>query len=171
MKKVIFLSVLLFLLSSCTPKVLDAPPLQYSFMPKYMDLDSIGPTIPTQEAILDTSLEDFKSIPIDPGTWTDGTDTFEVPGGVLISDKKAAEFIYLRSTTERQEVMLKYSKYLNEEYFKKSLEAEKLYQEQIVFLKKKAERSWLERNSAYIGFFAGILTAICTEIAVIKVVK
>ena len=169
MRKIILLCLVTLLTISCTKEVLVEPPLKYSFMPKYLDIDSVGPQTLDKQVVMDTTLDDFKSIPTDEGTLITAYDTLELPAGILISDKKAVEYIFYKSGYERQETMLKYSKYLSQEYYNKSLEAERLYQQEIVDLKKKARRSWLEKNRGYIGFLAGIMSAILTELAIIKV--
>jgi len=166
MKKTLIVCAALLFTSSCTKMVLEGPALKYSFMPKYLDIDSIGPGTPLEESVIDSTLGDFKSMALDEGVLTTDYDTLYIPAGVLISDKKAAEYIYYKLGYERQGVMLKYSTYLSKE---KSLEAEKLYQQEIRDLRKKAERSWLEKNLGYIGFIAGLFTAVLTEIAIVKI--
>jgi len=169
MKSIILVGFVSLFVVACSRQVLDEPPLKYSFMPKYLDIDSVGPEVPSAAITLDSTLIDFKSIMIDSGTLVTPYDTLVTPGGILISDKKAVEALYYKAGYERQEVMLKYSKYLSQEYHKKALEAEKLYQQEIVDLKKKAKRSWFEQNRGYIGFLAGIVSSVLTQIAVIKV--
>lgn len=169
MKKTLIACMVLLFTSSCTKMVLEGPPLKYSFMPKYLDIDSIGPGTPLEESVIDSTLGDFKSMALDEGVLTTDYDTLYIPAGVLISDKKAAEYIFYKSGYERQGVMLKYSVYLSKEYYEKSLEAEKLYQQEIRDLRKKAERSWLEKNLGYIGLIAGLFTAVLTEIAIVKI--
>lgn len=160
----------LVLLMSCSTQVLNERPLGYSYMPKYMDLDSVGEVFPaTKEELIDSTFGDFKSISVLGGLVYNGYDTLEAPLGVLISEKKAAEYIYYEAEYQRQRIELKYAKHITKDYYDKSLEAEKLYQDEILKLQKSAKRSWFETNSPYIGFMAGILTAILTEIAIIKI--
>lgn len=156
--------LLLVLCASCSKQVvLDEPPLQYSFMPNYLDFDTIVAELPkTPEDMVELdSLEYFKQFPIDSG---------EVSSkfGILISERKAGEYIFYKAGYERIQKELDMSEYLRKEYYDKSLAAEKLYQQRIVDLKKKAKRSWLEKNIGYIGFITGLATAIITEFAVIK---
>lgn len=169
MKKcLVILCVSLTLLSSCSKVVLKEQPLKYSFMPKYLDVDSIGATIPAKQDVVDSTLDDFKSIPLDEGILITDFDTIDIPAGILISDKKAAEYLFYKSGYERQEVIIEYSRYLSKEYYEKSLETEKLYQEEIIELKDRAERSWLEKNSGYLGFLSGTLTAILSGILIVN---
>lgn len=154
MKKLCLLS-LLFLVG-CGKQVLEQEPLGYSFMPNYLDFDSINVELPkTPEEVIDSSLPHFKQIVVDSGE--------VVPkDGILISDRKAAEFVFYRAGYKRQEKELEMSKYLMKEYYDKAKSAEVLYQERIVELEKKAKRSWLEKNIGYFGFAAGLVTVILT---------
>lgn len=170
MKKLKFLIVLAVLLGNCSKQIQKGPALGYSFMPRYLDTDSIGVKIPKNvDEVVDSSLEDYKSIPVLGGTIYNGTDSIKAPMGVLFSEKKTAQYIYFESEYNRLKVELKYLKYLNQEYYDKSLSAEKLYQDEINRLKEKSKRSWLEKNGPYIGFAAGILSAVLTELMVIKI--
>lgn len=169
---------LIILLASCTGKqVLSENPLGYSFMPKYLNLDSVGPKIPSDPSlVIDTSFSDYKSIPVKLGVYflknTQGKlDSVTFPAGVLFSEKKTAYYLFYEAEYKRMKTQLFYSDYLNKTYYDKSLAAEKLYQDEILRLRKEAKRSWLEQNIGYIGFSAGILSAIFTEVAVIKLSK
>lgn len=154
---------------SCTKQVLEGPPLQYSFMPKYFDLDSIGKNLPSDpNTVVDSGLQDYKSIPIYSGVFINDNDTIILPHGVLISEKKAAKYIFYEAEYDRLNVELKYSKSLTKQYYEKSLAAEEIYQKEIIRLRNEARRTWFEKNGPYIGFAAGILSAVLTEIAVIK---
>jgi hypothetical protein len=160
---------LLFLVASCGKQVLDGPSLQYSYMPKYLDIDSIGAALPSNpEAIIDSSTEDFKSIPVYGGTVFNGYDSLYAPAGVLISEAKASKYVFYEAEYDRLKLELKYAKHLTQEYYQASLAAEKLYQDEIIRIQKEARRSWFEKNAPYLGFAAGILSAVLTELAVIK---
>jgi len=169
---------LVMLLASCSGKqVLNSSPLGYSFMPKYLSLDSIGPKIPSDPSlVIDTSFEDYKAIPIKLGVYAlknsqGKVDSITLPRGVLFSEKKTAYYLFYEAEYKRMKTQLYYSDYLAKTYYDKSLAAEKLYQDEIIRLRKEAERSWLEKNIGYLGFASGILTAILTEVAVIKLSK
>jgi|WetSurMetagenome_2_1015567.scaffolds.fasta_scaffold516741_1 hypothetical protein len=164
MRHLILLNFFLFLLS-CSPKVVvDAPPLQYSYMPTLLNIDSIQPyNLDDTNRVVDSTLEDFASIPIDGGKLIGpDKDTLNLPAGVLISDRKAMLYPFYKASWERQKTEVYYTKYLLSEYYSKAKTAEILYQKEIVKLEKKAERSWLERNIGYIGFGAGLATSILT---------
>lgn len=162
---------LLLLVTSCSKQILEGPSLQYSYMPKYLDIDNIGTVLPKSPGIIiDSSFEDFKSIPVYGGFIFDGEDSVQAPAGVLISESKAAKYVFYESEYDRQKIELKYAKHLTREYYKASLAAEKLYQEEILRLQKEAKRTWLEKNAPYLGFMAGVLSAVLTELAVIKIV-
>jgi hypothetical protein len=142
-----------------------------------MNLDSIGPKIPSDPSlVIDTSFEDYKSIPLKMGTYflrnsQNKLDSMLLPIGVLISPKKAGYFVFYEAEYKRLKTQLYYSDYLNKTYYDKSLAAEKLYQNEIVRLEKEVKRSWLEQNIGYIGLISGILTSVITEYCVLKVSK
>jgi hypothetical protein len=163
MRNYIILVIVVFL-TSCSTKVIKETPLDYTFMPKYLDIDSIKPfVLDDTNRVIDSSYTDFVSIPIDGGKLIGvGKDTLKIPAGVLISERKAALYTFYIASWERQQKELRYTKYLMSEYYSKAKAAETLYQSEIVRLEKKAERSWLERNMAYIGFGSGLATAIIT---------
>ena len=168
MKRTIHILILLSLVG-CSPKVLDQQPLRYSFMPKYLDLDSIGIALPANpDTLVREDAIHFQPKPILGGTLIDEGDTTLLPPGVLISEKSSVLYVFYESAYRRQQVELEYSKSMSREYYDKSLEAEKLYQDEIIRLRQKAKRSWLEKNMGYIGFAAGLITAILTETVVVK---
>lgn len=160
---------LLLLAVSCSKQVMEGPPLRYSYMPEYLDIDSIGAVLPSNpEVVVDPSIKDFKSIPVYGGIVFDGYDSLPAPAGVLISEAKASKYVFYETEYNRLKVELKYAKHLTKEYYDASLAAEKLYQDEILRLQKEAKRSWFEKNAPYLGFAAGILSAVLTELAVIK---
>ena len=166
--------ILVLCMASCSPKqAMNDRPLEYSFMPSYLSMDSVGPKIPSDPSIvIDTSFKDFKSIPILSGSYLKSTqnksDSITLPGGILFSPKKAAYYVFYEAEYQRLKTQLFYTGYLNKTYYDKSLAAEKVYQDEIVRLRKEVKRSWLEQNIFYIGFLSGIATAILTEYAVFK---
>ncbi len=166
----LILALTCLLLGSCTKEVLDSPPLEYSVMPKYLDVDSIQPIIHDDtNSVLDSSYIDFQSLPLDSGVLITDSDTVYIPSGVLISDRKAVLYVFYRSAYNRQKTEYEYTKYLMKTYYDKAKAAELLYQQEILRLRKIAKRSWLEKNMGYIGFMAGVFTAVLTELAVAKI--
>ena len=164
MKRLIIVSLLLF--SSCATTIVTEQPLKYSYLPQKINLDSL---MPIQANVVDTGLKDFVSMPIDSGKLiTKFKDTFNLHPGVLISEKKAALFIYYKTNMEYLDKKCTLANKMYYEYFDRSLDAEKTYQTEIIKLRKVAERSWLEKNICYFGFLAGLATAILTEFAVIQ---
>ncbi len=158
------------LAASCSTKVLEGPPLQYSYMPKYLDIDSIGLRLPSDPAeVVDSTLEDYKSLYVEGGVIFNGEDSIAAPPGVLLSERKAARYVFYEAEYERQRTELKYAKHLSREYYDRSLEAEKLYQQEIVRLRKEAKRTWLEKNAPYLGFVAGVVTTVLVQFAVVEV--
>lgn len=134
-----------------------------SFMPKYLDFDSLRIDLPKEPSeILDPNLPYFKQFPLDSGKICP-------KNGILISDKTAAEYVFYKLGYQRLGMELKMAKYLLKEYYEKSLSVEKTYQDRIKSLEKENKRSWLEKNQGYIGFIFGIVTAILTEWAVLRV--
>lgn len=157
---------------SCSKAVLNEPPLGYSFLPKQIDLDTIGPKITAaMDPSTDTSLQDFVSIPLGQGRFINSKtkDSLNIPRGVLISDKKAAMYIFYKSEHDRLTTQVKYSNYLMGEYYSSAKAAEILYQKKIADLTKSNQRSWLEQNVGYLGFMLGIASTILTEYMVVKV--
>lgn len=142
-----------------------------------MNLDSIGPQIPSDPSlVIDTSFADFQSIPLKMGTYflrssQNKVDSMQFPAGVLISPKKAGYYVFYQAEYKRLKTQLYYSDYLTKTYYDKSLAAEKVYQDEIVRLEKEVKRSWLEQNIGYIGLISGILTSVITEYCVLKVSK
>jgi hypothetical protein len=167
MKRII---ICCFLLSSCasTVKVVEQP-LKYSYLPEKIDIEQL---MPPNVNIVDTTLNDFKSVAIDSGRLTTiYRDTLQLHPGILFSEKKAALFIYYRNNGEYLDKKLSLVKKLYNDYYDNSLEAEKVYQNEIINLNKKAERTWLEKNIVYLGFIAGLATAILTEFAIMQTPK
>jgi hypothetical protein len=164
MKRLIVLSLLLF--SSCATTIMTEQPLKYSYLPQKIDLDSL---MPIQTKIVDSSLKDFESISLDSGRLvTKYKDTLNIHPGVLISEKKAALFIYYKNNNMYLDKKYTLSNLMYCNLYDRSLDAEKTYQSEIKNLKKIAERSWLEKNIVYFGFLAGLTTAILTEFAVLQ---
>lgn len=159
---------------SCSPKHINEPPLGYSFMPSYLDVDSIQPLILDDTSrVLDPKYQDYKSYPIMPGVlYTDLGDTVKIKNpGLLFSEKKAVLYKFYESSWERQQKELRYVKYLMREYYGKSRAAEILYQQEIERLRKDAQRSWLEKNLGYIGFGAGVITMVLVDMALLGVLR
>ena len=170
----ILLTVLFLMAFSCTKQVLTEPPLKYSFMPSPVDLDSINPIVDGDTSdVVDSTFTDFKSIPIDSGWLHTGTgDSIYAPGyGILISEYKAMLYPYYKSSWERYQKELNYAKYLLKEYYDKSKSAEILYQQEIIKWEKEARRTWLEKNMAYIGFFAGIMTMLMAQYTLMGITR
>jgi len=166
MKNVTLVIIALFLVS-CTNKIIKETPLEYSFMPSYLNIDSIQPfNFDDTNKVVNSTLKDFTSISIEGGSLIDDKkDTVVLPPGILISDRKAALYPFYKTGWERQQTELKYAKYLMTEYYNTAKSAEILYQQRIVELKEESKRTWLEKNLGYIGFTAGLATAILTSFA------
>ena len=163
--------LILFSLVGCASQVVQEQPLKYSFMPKYLDIDSIGVTLPKDpDTLVHADAIDFSPKPTLGGMLIgDGGDTTILPPGILVSERSAVQSIFYESAYRRQGVELTYLKSMGREYYDRSLEAEKLYQDEIIRLRKKAKRSWLEKNLGYLGFIGGLVTAILTETLVVKI--
>ena len=161
--------IALALLASCTKETLKEPPLKYSMMPPYLDVETVLPQWAT-DSVVAKDAQDFKSIAIDSGKLvTVYKDTITVPPGILISEKKAALYTFYKSNYEQQQTKIKILDTLNRTYYDKALDAEKVYQAQIKLLQENVKRTWLEKNMIYIGFGCGLLTAILTEWAVFQI--
>ena len=83
----------------------------------------------------------------------------------------AALYTFYKSSWERQQKELKYSKYLMREYYTKAKAAEVLYQKEIAKLEIKSQRTWLEKNMAYIGFLSGVVTVILIDFAIFNGIR
>lgn len=170
MKRLILCAVTVCM--GCSPKIINEPPLKYSFMPKYLDIDSIGIELPPDpDTLVSKDAIDFKPRYVEGGTFiSDSGDTSYLLPGLLISERSSVRYVFYEAGYRRQQVELDYSKRLTQEYYEKSLEAEKLYQDEIKRLRELSERSWLEKNLGYIGFVAGIATMAIQQFAVIKMI-
>lgn len=171
--KLIFSLIMLLVVMGCIPRqAVSEQPLGYSFMPKYMNLDSIGPALPAlPDSLASKHALSYKPKPIFGGKYIDGRDTTYLPSGILISEKDAVKSIFYEAAYKRVSTELEYSKFICKDYYDKSLAAEKLYQDAIKDLRKEVKRTWLEQNAPYIAFFGGVLTAILTEWAVFQGTK
>ena len=102
MRKFLFVIASIFI-SSCTNKVLQETPLQYSFMPSYLNIDSIQSfDLDDTNRVVDSTLDDFQSIAIDGGNLiSSDNDTINLPPGILISDRKAMLYPFYKASWER----------------------------------------------------------------------
>jgi hypothetical protein len=163
---------MLLLTPSCVKQILHEPPLGHSFMPAYLNIDSIQPIVTDDtNKVVDSTMTDFVSTAIDSGVLSTRDGKLTLLPGVLISDRKAALYSFYRSSWERQKKELFYTKYLMKEYYDKAKSAEVLYQNEIVRWRTEAQRSWLEKNIAYIGFGAGIVTMILVDYSLLYGIK
>ena len=165
MKVLIFLFIIGMM--SCTRVVYNGDAFQYSIFPEYLELDSIKAIHEDDTSdVIDSSYNDFKSLPLDSGVfYSIHGDTSNLPPGVLISDRKAALYIFYKSSWERYQKEVKYISMLNREYYDKAVAAEVLYQKEIARLSKEAERTWIEDNMGSIGFVAGMMVVILNVMA------
>ena len=137
---------------------------QDSFMPQPFNFDSTVYLPKTPSEVLDSTLPYFKQIVVDSGKICP-------KNGILISDRTAGEYVFYKAGYVRQDKELNIAKYLLSQYYTQSKAAEKIYQSKISALNLECKRSWLEKNSIYIGLTCGIATAILTEVLVIKASK
>jgi len=148
--------------------------LGYSFMPDCIDIDSlVRISVGDTSDVVDSSYSDFASIALpDSGIFISFSgDTLLLPPGVVISDRKAALYVYYKSAWERQALELYYMKSLVKTYCEKAKYAELLYQHEIATLRKQVRRNWLERNAGYIGFGAAMLVMAVRDYAVAEMMK
>lgn len=165
------LIIMALLASSCTKEVLKEAPFG-SFMPGYLNIDSIQPiTINDTATAVKPGTVDFVSIPLDSGVLTNSDGKQKIPLGVLISPRKAVLYNFYRGSWEEQQKELLYAKYLMKEYYDKSKSAEILYQNEILRWRKEAQRNWWEKNMGYLGFGVGALTVIAIDFAIYQVAK
>jgi hypothetical protein len=163
MKKTLLLFIVpVLLLTACSPQILNEPPLKYSLMAEYMELDSLGPIVPPLSDVADSTLNDYKSIPVYGGTLIDdeGDTLRTLPMGILLSEHDAVEVKYNRDLIPNLQVQLNASEHLRRSSYESYKEAELLYQEDIVYQKKLAERTFIEENGMFIGAAATLLSAV-----------
>lgn len=162
MKRFFLISALL-LMSSCGKQILkNETPLKYSAIPSYTDAYEIKPyELEDTSRVIDSTYNDYPPIPLDSGRHVSiYGDTTCLPGGILISDRKASLYIFYKAGWKRQqkELVARDSMYHN--FRNKMKKAETYYQDKIGRLKEEARRSWIEENMGYLGFGAGILTCL-----------
>lgn len=169
--------LVLMLLVGCQRTILQDDPIVYGFMPDSMVvMDSLLTTIPEPPDL--KKFDNFKTISINEGSAVTCTDdecdsvtTVNLPAGLVISDRTGYELAYNRIAVDNANKRFVIANELFTEYNKQVETAEKLYDRRIKYLEKKSERSWMESNSVYIGFLAGIVTTIAIQYAVIEVAK
>ncbi len=174
MKNLIFVIFVGLFVSSCGKQVLhDQPILGISVMPRYLDLDSIAPfKLDDTTRVVDSTYPDFLSVALDSGSYTTPSKkSVTYPGGVLVSDRKYAMYGFYKASWERQRSQLFYTQYLMRGYYDKAKSAELLYQDEIKRLRTDVQRSWIEKNLPYIGFFAGALTVVLVDFGVSQALK
>jgi len=148
----------------------------YNFMPEslhIMDtLLSIIPDIKDSE-----KYNDFKSLSINYGTgivcYDDSCidkDTIDIPAGLVISDKKAYEYLYNKGKIEITNRKLIVAKELFREYDKNVRTANVLYNKELQRLQKSNRRSWWEKNNIYVGFVIGVAVTIAIEAITVKAI-
>ena len=132
-------------------------------------MDNLLLTIPAAANI--DSYNDFKSISVDGGIGIqcndddciDTLNKLELPAGVLLSDRKAYLYMYNEKMIDDFNRRLVIAKELYNLQINKANDAATLYEKRIEKLEKLNKRSWLEKNSIYIGFVIGVATAIAIE--------
>jgi len=161
----------LFFVSSCTKQTINPTPLG-SFMPRYLDIDSIMPIIIDDTSkIVNSKMQDYVSIPVDSGLLVTPYGKVTLPDGVLLSERKITLYNFYKISWERQQRDLYYTRYLMKTYHDKAIAAEILYQNEILKWRKEAERTWVEKNMGYLGFLAGVITLIGVDFAIYQVAK
>jgi len=162
---------LLLLLASCSNKVLDEPPLNYSMLPKYLPMDSICTQVQDDtNTVVDSTYKDYDPIFVRAGKYiTPKKDTVALPMGALVSDRWMALHPFYKSAWERYRKELLMANKITQSYYDGAKAGEIQYQSEILRLRKLAKRSWLEENAIYLGFAGGIVAALLTEYAVVKV--
>ena len=148
-------------------------PLGYTYMPKPPNLDSIAtmglPALP--DTLVNPNAVDFKPKPILGGKYIQGKDTTTLSFGILISERYSVKYIFDEAAYKRASIQIAVMKGLSQEYYDKSIVAEKVYQDEIKQLRESNKRSWLEQNIGYIGFGSGILTSIGIAWAMVHISK
>lgn len=176
MMRLLSLSVLL-IFAGCQRAVLKEDSLLYSFMPDSMSaMRPLLDTVKTSPNLM--KYDDFKSIAIDGATAyvCDNDDcknktSLTLPAGILVSDRTAFELAYNRTAIQNVNQRLIVAQELFENYNTQVKTAEKLYDKKLQQLDKASQRSWFEKNAAYLGFVAGVVVAILLESVTIQLTK
>lgn len=169
MKKIILFICVLIASCASTKTNIQEQPLKFSYLPEKLDIDLL---MPPNKDVVDSTLPDFKQFAIDSGRLiTIYKDTIQLRPGILISEKKAALYIFYKNNSVYLDKKLALVDTLYSVLYDKSLDVEKIYQNEIKNLNKKVERTWLEKNIVYFGFVAGLATTILTEFAILHTQK
>ena len=161
---------LLFYSCANTGKNSSTPtPLDYSYLPDPINIDSIGPEPPFKSVPSTDGLTDFSSIPVDSGIVYYNGDKIRVEPGILISEATAVKARYYKDMYDFYKTLTKYYTYISEETYKQSRAAEVNYQKEIRDLEEQAKKTWFDQNKTAIGFFSGILTTILTGALIVKI--
>ena len=141
-------------------------------------MDSLLKLIPLEDKSFQ-NLEDFKSISVDGGKGfqckddicKDTLQKFNLPAGVLFSDKKALTYVYYEKMINDANRRFEIAKDLYDQQSSIVNKTIDEYDKRIVKLEKEVKRSWLEKNNIYIGFIIGIATAIAIESITVKAIQ
>ena len=144
-----------------------------SIMPAAMlNFDSLVQLPATPEETINPTLKDFPTLAIDSGSLCK-------KNGLLISEKKAAMYLFYQYGYQRQAKELQVSKYLLNVYDSIARAVEKnIYWSEldakdvrIAALEKSNIRGFWEKNTGLFGGILGVAAAVLTEYAVIKTAK
>lgn len=167
----IFLFVVL-LLASCSNKVLDEPPLQYSMLPKYMPMDSICSKVEDDTGIIAGKYKDYEPIMMRAGKYVSPQkDTIDLPLGALVSAKWMALHPFYKSSWERYRKEIAVADRVMQSYYDGAKVGEIQYQQEILRLRRIAQRSWFEQNAVYLGFAAGLLVGVINNYVLVQIAK
>jgi hypothetical protein len=167
MKKLLLISIFLV---GCATSQRNITPLDYSYLPRYLDLDSVG--VPSKDTVYITKSPVFSPIPIFTGSkLTYNNKSTDLPPGLLVCEKDYGTALINKVRVERYVQEAIQQEKLRRDLYDASVKAEVLYQKRIVDLSKSNERSWLEKNSFYLGLGVGVLGLVSGEIVFFSVIK
>lgn len=131
----------------CIPATVDYTPLNIDYLPNYLHIDSIGIQLPaTPDTLVSKDAIDFKP--------------FRLDSGIVISERTAVRSAFFKALSKRMKIQYEWSEKLRKEYYDKSVQAQKLYQDEIARVRKVAERTWIEKNMVYFGFAGGVIVSL-----------
>ena len=141
-------------------------------------MDSLLTLIPLEDKSFQ-NLQDFKSISVDGGkgfqckddNCNDTLQKFNLPAGILFSDKKALTYVYYEKMIDDANRRFVIAKDLYDQQSSIVNKTINEYDNRIIKLEKESKRSWVERNNIYIGFVIGIATAIAIEFVTVKAIQ
>lgn len=154
----------------CTVMPKNETPLKYTYLPSYLYFDSVKTS--SKDTIYNTNSPTFDPIPVFTGSKLIYNDkTSDLKPGLLVCERDYGTCLIYRTRMERLLQENAQQEKLRKELYDGSVKAETIYQKRIVDLSRSNERSWLEKNSFYIGLVIGAGVIVAGDVAFIYLTK